>query len=65
MQHSVALYLYSGYRDAQCGWLVVSDPSEISRRAQCLCIYASRRGILEVMYNHIHTHTHTNTHKLL
>ena len=45
----IFIILYSGYRDAQCGWLVVSDPSEINRRAQCLCIYASRRGILEVM----------------
>ena len=71
--------LFSGYRDAQCGWTLVYDtaaddaerrkvskvggkrpaPSSSSKsspaqdlaskkKAQCLCIYAPRRGILEV-----------------
>ena len=57
-----------GYREAQCGWLLVHDTPPSSTRsvkrsqrerkpsstgvnrkkAQCLCIYAPRRGIVEV-----------------
>ena len=39
-----------GYRGAQCGWLLVSDPVNNERQTQCLCIYLPRRGIIEVIY---------------
>lgn len=56
------VYFPPGYRDAQCGWLLVNEtlpPSQTrsgkretmgaeGKKAQCLCIYASRRGIVEV-----------------
>ncbi len=61
---SVRITLNSpGYRDAQCGWLLVHDTPHSSgrgkrkrpptvtphtKKAQCLCIYAPRRGIVEV-----------------
>ena len=53
MRYSLLFFIFFsiiivGYREAQCGWLVVSDPSESQSRAQCLCIYLPRRGILEV-----------------
>ena len=38
-----------GYRHAQCGWVLVNTTlKERPQSVQCLCIYASRRGILEV-----------------
>lgn len=56
VSHILHTYIrtYVGYRDAQCGWLLVEEeeckaPDTTSpKTAQCLCIYASRRGILEV-----------------
>ncbi|XP_064392664.1 rab3 GTPase-activating protein non-catalytic subunit-like isoform X2 [Halichondria panicea] len=54
--------MWKGYRDAQCGWLLVHDTPSTGRgkrkrtptvsphtkKAQCLCIYAPRRGIVEL-----------------
>lgn len=50
--------MHAGYRDAQLGWVQVSEargerdlatsPSMPRRHAQFLVIYAPRRGILEV-----------------
>lgn len=54
----IAIRMWKGYRDAQLGWLQVSEargereiatsPSMPRRHAQFLVIYAPRRGILEV-----------------
>lgn len=58
--------MWKGYRDAQCGWLLVHEtlpktspsgkktpkPSTALRKAQCLCIYAARRGIVELWPAH-------------
>lgn len=52
-------FIIIGYRDAQCGWFLVNEASSkdkplpegdplAPKTAQCLCIYAARRGILEV-----------------
>ena len=40
----------AGYRGAQCGWLLVSDPVKEDRHTQCLCVYLPRRGIIEVQF---------------
>ena len=49
----------AGYRDAQCGWIMIDEHSSDQgndgdgaqkRQALFLVIYASRRGILEVLY---------------
>ncbi|XP_057199155.1 rab3 GTPase-activating protein non-catalytic subunit isoform X2 [Triplophysa rosa] len=55
---SIAIRMWKGYRDAQLGWVQVSEargereiatsPSMPRRHAQFLVIYAPRRGILEV-----------------
>jgi hypothetical protein len=48
---------FSGYRDAECGWIVVGEEEEeentnetpaARRRALFAVIYAPKRGILEV-----------------
>ncbi|XP_019855954.1 PREDICTED: rab3 GTPase-activating protein non-catalytic subunit-like isoform X1 [Amphimedon queenslandica] len=39
--------MWKGYRGAQCGWLLVSDPVNTERQTQCLCVYLPRRGIIE------------------
>ncbi|XP_036450138.1 rab3 GTPase-activating protein non-catalytic subunit isoform X2 [Colossoma macropomum] len=54
----IAIRMWKGYRDAQLGWVQVSEargereiatsPSMPRRHAQFLVIYAPRRGILEV-----------------
>ncbi|XP_054722807.1 rab3 GTPase-activating protein non-catalytic subunit-like, partial [Uloborus diversus] len=52
----VAVRMWKGYRDAQCGWVEVEDAivkdakhdREKKRRVFFLVIYAPRRGILEV-----------------
>ncbi|XP_041927683.1 rab3 GTPase-activating protein non-catalytic subunit isoform X2 [Alosa sapidissima] len=53
----IAIRMWKGYRDAQLGWVQVSEargerelssPSLPRRHAQFLVIYAPRRGILEV-----------------
>ncbi|GAA6081716.1 rab3 GTPase-activating protein non-catalytic subunit isoform X1, partial [Tachysurus ichikawai] len=54
----IAIRMWKGYRDAQLGWVQVSEahgdrdittsPSMLRRCAQFLVIYAPRRGILEV-----------------
>ncbi|KAG8193907.1 hypothetical protein JTE90_011463 [Oedothorax gibbosus] len=52
----IAVRMWKGYRDAQCGWVEVEDAvqkdsknlSKIPRRVFFLVIYAPRRGILEV-----------------
>ncbi|XP_062863065.1 rab3 GTPase-activating protein non-catalytic subunit [Trichomycterus rosablanca] len=54
----IAIRMWKGYRDAQLGWVQVSEgrgergmttsPSMPRRSAQFLVIYAPRRGILEV-----------------
>lgn len=54
----IAVRMWKGYRDAQLGWVQVSEargerdiatsPSMPRRHAQFLVIYAPRRGILEV-----------------
>lgn len=46
------VHIIIGYRDAQCGWILVHEVEplklQLPKVAQCLCIYAARRGILEV-----------------
>lgn len=46
------MHIIIGYRDAQCGWILVHEVEplklQLPKVAQCLCIYAARRGILEV-----------------
>ncbi|GIY91476.1 rab3 GTPase-activating protein non-catalytic subunit [Caerostris extrusa] len=52
----IAVRMWKGYRDAQCGWVEVeddmmkdkNDPAKKIRRVFFLAIYAPRRGILEV-----------------
>ena len=48
-----------GYRDAECGWVMVEEenhhhkgelPKSSLRTALFLVIYATKRGILEVLY---------------
>ena len=47
----------AGYRDAECGWIVVEEQNkeevrsiDEKKRALFLVIYAPKRGILEVDY---------------
>ena len=49
--------LHAGYRDAECGWVMVEEedhqhdddpPKSALRTALFLVIYATKRGILEV-----------------
>lgn len=53
------IVFFSGYRDAECGWIVVEEEIDDTdnanfnsdngnRRALFLVIYAPKRGILEV-----------------
>ena len=46
-----AVRMWKGYREAQVGWVEVSEeqnPSSKTRRASFLVIYAPKRGILEI-----------------
>lgn len=47
----------AGYRDAECGWILVEEENreeirslDENKRALFLVIYAPKRGILEVTY---------------
>ncbi|XP_074601979.1 rab3 GTPase activating protein [Brevipalpus obovatus] len=46
----VAIRMWKGYRDAQCGWIESQEnPNDVySRKILFLCIYAPKRGILEI-----------------
>ncbi|RDD42557.1 Rab3 GTPase-activating protein non-catalytic subunit [Trichoplax sp. H2] len=50
----MAIRMWKGYRDAQCGWIQVFEQhsnhtgNQSSRRGLFLVIYAARRGILEI-----------------
>ena len=64
----ISLVRVSGYRGAQCSWLVVNennssyDGEPTARQALCLCIYLSKRGLLEVQYMYcmgVCSHTHS------
>ncbi|XP_023244121.1 rab3 GTPase-activating protein non-catalytic subunit-like [Centruroides sculpturatus] len=54
IQKGMAIRMWKGYRDAQCGWIQVEDKVErdkylhTPRKALFLVIYAPRRGILEL-----------------
>lgn len=53
VQKGMAIRMWKGYRDAQCGWIQVEDSVEEKyqhspRKALFLVIYAPRRGILEL-----------------
>lgn len=52
---TLSVFQFLGYREAECGWIVVDDQSDEQateeakiRQALFLVIYAPRRGILEV-----------------
>ena len=48
----IATRMFKGYRDAQIGWIMVDDESDdklIKKNALYLIIYASRRGLIEVI----------------
>ena len=43
--------IWKGYRDAQCGWMLVPEPGIVTgkpRNALFMVVYAKRRGILEI-----------------
>ena len=45
--------MWKGYRDAQCGWIVVEEeedeqPKQVKRKAVFVVIYAPKRGIIEI-----------------
>ncbi|XP_062561566.1 rab3 GTPase-activating protein non-catalytic subunit-like isoform X2 [Armigeres subalbatus] len=51
----IALRIWKGYRDAQCGFIEVAEkvakdavPKQVRRKAMFLVIYAPRRSVLEV-----------------
>lgn len=52
----LAVRMWKGYREAQCGWIETMDESshpehregQVSKRAYFLVIYAPRRGIVEI-----------------
>ncbi|XP_037796977.1 rab3 GTPase-activating protein non-catalytic subunit-like [Penaeus monodon] len=49
VQRGVALRMWKGYRDADCGWLEVEGEwGGTKRQVAFLLIYAPRRGLLEV-----------------
>lgn len=49
VQRGVALRMWKGYRDADCGWLEVEGEwGGMKRQVAFLLIYAPRRGLLEV-----------------
>lgn len=65
--YSFSIYItcVTGYRGAQCSWLVVNennssnDGGPLARQALCLCVYLSKRGLLEVQYVYHNTHVRT------
>ena len=49
VEQRYAVRMFKGYRDAQVGWIEMSEEqTEDSKRATFLIIYAPKRGILEV-----------------
>lgn len=55
IRNFVFFYHLAGYRDAECGWVMVGEdhheeelPKSPLRTALFLVIYATKRGILEV-----------------
>ncbi|XP_015784433.1 rab3 GTPase-activating protein non-catalytic subunit isoform X2 [Tetranychus urticae] len=50
LNDGLVIRMWKGYRDAQCGWIEsYEDSSDIhSRKALFLCIYAPKRGLLEL-----------------
>ena len=68
-----AVHMWKGYRSAQCGWIEVAsvdgdgdNDGESStagnvKTVLCLCIYAAKRGIVEVRSAVMYS-THCNNH---
>lgn len=49
VEQHIAIRMFKGYRDAQVGWVEVSeDKTQDSKRVTFLVIYAPKRGILEI-----------------
>ncbi|XP_047132178.1 rab3 GTPase-activating protein non-catalytic subunit isoform X1 [Hydra vulgaris] len=49
----LVIRMWKGYRDAECGWIVVEEELDDSKQSLCkkslfLVIYAPKRGILEI-----------------
>ncbi|RZF48247.1 hypothetical protein LSTR_LSTR006214 [Laodelphax striatellus] len=46
----IALRMWKGYRDAECGWVICTEESRTKRKrtAQFLLIYSPKKGIIEV-----------------
>ncbi|XP_065904739.1 rab3 GTPase-activating protein non-catalytic subunit-like isoform X3 [Dysidea avara] len=50
-QRMLITKMWKGYRGAQCGWIVVNEcnsSESTARQALCLCVYLSKRGLLEL-----------------